>query len=129
MAQIAASLADLLINNERVSYIPNTLSYNLGIPTTQSNPAISGNTVIQNYSRDYSQAKGMVKFDMVNTRENLTFFKNWVANYQANAIQMIFDNGTTVLYATAAIKSQTDFSTGNDSKLTVEFEADQAVSR
>jgi hypothetical protein len=124
----ALSGSTLLINNEAIAYVPNSLMENEGNPEAQLRAEVIGDGAVDYVGvRDYTTAKAPVKFDLISTIENRQLVRAWIQNFDQNVIKTISPDGTAAVYENALITNQVEIDTGNDGNITVEFEAKQPL--
>jgi len=119
----ALSGAQLIINNEVIAYVPNSLMENEGNPESELRSEVVGDGEVQYVAvRDFTTAKAPVKFDLISTIENRVLVRGWIDNFAANVIKTVALEGTTAVYENSLITNQVEIDTGKDGNITVEFE-------
>lgn len=124
----AVSGAALYINNEIVPYEPETLIISKGNPEAKQSPQVVGNGRTENvYSRDYSTAFGEIKFDLRSTSDNDNLVDDWIALEDAIAVRVVYPDGVTAIFESAAVTNKIEVDTGNDGMISVEMQSEPAV--
>jgi len=124
----AFSNATLLINNETIAYMANSLKFVEGQPEKKVDPQVIGGGAVTNVvTQDFSTAKSKVMFDLKTTSENQTIISTWESAFDQNLIKIISSNGTTTVFENTAIINQPEFDAGVDGVISIEFEGAQSV--
>jgi len=118
----------LIINNEVIPYEPTSISWKKGNPTRQVKSQVVGEGKTENaVAEDFETAKGMVKFDLLNTTENSNRYTSFQDNFDANVIKIVFNDGKTFLFENAVVIEDAEQTGGVDGMIPVEFESDRGV--
>lgn len=127
MVQLVQSNLTLQVNNEKVDYKPNSLSYDLGLGEDsvkgvsggQGSSSIAVSTNVETYV-------GMVKFELFTSDVNVELFREWkeIGRLTGNFIKIFDDNfqGTMV---SARLTNKSEHKTGVDESFEVTFEGSQ----
>ena len=123
--------ATLIINNEPVAYIPNSLVWNEGLGEQKMRNATYGggeNEAV--YSDDAETKVGKVMFELPTTIANVIATRQWKLNRNNNVAQVLVNNadGTlTKTFSGAAILNSYDVPAGAETNIAIEFESKPAV--
>lgn len=122
---IQLSDASLLINNEVVPYVPNTLAFTEGFGEQTVRAAVIGNgKVEQVYSRNAETAVGRVKFELHTTPDNVKLARQWKSRGNRNVVQIvgITDDGEEITRTFSASAVTNDYEVQIGSETTIEIE-------
>ena len=128
---IQISDATLLVNNEAVSYLPNTLKYTEG-KGEQKVRALSagGGKTEQVVSNDLESNFSTVKFGLAVTVETIAQVREWKERLNANTIQITAQNVEGRLsktIASAIITNDPEIGLGAETSIDVEFRGASAT--
>lgn len=128
---IQLSDATVVVNNEAIATLPNTISFTEGLGEQSVKAAsIGGGAVEPIYSNDLQSSFSMVKFDLPSTPENIDLARTWKVNRNNNVVQIIgetIEGTVTRTFAKAALTSNYEIGIGSDAAITLEFKAATAV--
>lgn len=116
--------ADLIVNNEKVDYVPNSLTITLGKGERNLMPLVNGTagvTVV--YSEDISTKKSKVMFDLPTTADNLELVTGWLNNRNANVVSVVNGEEVSLAFLQATVINDPEFATGNEPTVSIEMEA------
>ncbi len=123
--------AAVLVNNEVVGIMPNTLAYTEGLGE-QSMRAVSigeGKTE-QVYARDLETAIAMVKFEIPTTPENIALARTWKANENQNVVQIAgrtAEGEVTRTFSGAALLGDYEVQIGTETSIELEFKGNVSI--
>jgi hypothetical protein len=125
----ALSGETLIINNETIAYMPNSLVYDFGNPEVTVEPQIIGGGAVTNtYSRDFSTAKSKVTFDLKSTVENKDKVRVWINNFSNNLIKIVAPDGnSSEIVENSVVINKPEINSSADGVISIEFEAAPAV--
>lgn len=127
--ELSLSGAQLLVNNETIPYMANSLKFNLGNPERKVDPQVVGNGRVNNVvSEDFATAKSMIMFDLKSTATNETSLQAWIQNVEQNVIKVISPDGSIRVFENCVVINKPEIDTGADGVFSVDFEGEQAVS-
>lgn len=123
--------AAVLVNNEVVGIMPNSLTYTEGLGE-QSMRAVSigeGKTE-QIYARDLETSIAMVKFEVPTTPENIALAREWKANENQNVVQIAgrtAEGEVTRTFSGAALLSDYEVQIGTETSIELEFKGNVSI--
>jgi len=127
MANALAGAA-LIINNETIPYVPNSLKYDVGNPERKVEPQVVGGGAVTNVvTEDFATAKSKIMFDLKTTTENEQLFLGWVENFEDNLVKIVSNDGKSRVFELATIINKPEFDTGADGIASIEFESNRSV--
>jgi hypothetical protein len=116
--------AKLIINNERVAYIPNSLKDTSGFGERTVSPQNLGGGETSNViTEDVSTFKGKIMFDLKTTQDNKALLREWQSNLDANTVKIEYSSGKISLYENATVINDPERDDGVDGVMSVEMEA------
>lgn len=123
--------ATLIVNDEAVGIVPNTLAYTEG-EGEQSVRAMSigGGKVEQVYSRDLSTSISMLKFSLPVTIENIKLARKWKTNQNQNVAQIAgstVDGDITRTFTQAAVVNDYEVPIGSETDIEIEIKSNAAI--
>ena len=126
------STPSLVINNQTVYIVPNSLSYTEGFGEQMVKTQSAGGGAIQTVYMDNAESKfSTLKFSLYSTAENLAAARTWKANGNSNAISVTgqSDQGTylTRSFQYAALTNNYEANLGADKTIELEFASNSAV--
>ena len=128
---IQLSDASLLVNNDNVPTIPNSIAFQEGLgEQTMKAASVGAGAVEPIYANDVESKFSMVKFEMPSTPETIELARTWKQNRNNNVVQIIgeTDEGTlTRSFARAALTADYEVGIGSDATIPIEFKAITAV--
>lgn len=128
---IQLSDATVVVNNEAIATVPNTISFTEGLGEQNVKAAsVGGGAVEPVYSNDLQSNFSMVKFELNSTPENIDLARKWKVNRNNNVIQIIgetLEGTVTRTFAKAALTGNYEIGIGSDSTIPLEFKAATAV--
>jgi len=117
----------VVINNVSVGIKPNSFSYKEGFG--ERNVRVSsagGGQTSQIISENIETQIGSCKFTLFSTVENVNLIRKWLANRDANAIEVV-EGDFTRTFQKAIITNDPDTSLGVDGEVEIEFMSRPAV--
>lgn len=128
---IQLSDASVIVNNEPVPVIPDSVKFREGLGTQKMRTAsIGGGEVEAVYANSLEDKLGNVMFDMPSTPETIALARKWKLLKNQNVVQIIgatVDGNVTRTFAQAAILNDYEVGIGSDSNIGIEFKSRQAV--
>lgn len=128
---IQLSDATVIVNNEAIATVPNTIAFTEGLGEQNVKAAsIGGGAVEQIYSNDLQSNFSMVKFEIPSTPENIELARSWKFNRNNNVVQIIgetLEGTVTRTFARAALTGNYEIGIGSDSSIPLEFKANTAI--
>lgn len=121
----------LLVNNDVVAYIPNSLVYTEGLGEQSIRTAAAGgNQTEQVFSDNVEMRYSTVKFDLPSTIDNINKLRQWKKNRNQNLVQIAgrtVDGTLSRTFSQAALLSDYEVPLSNDGNISVEWRANPAV--
>jgi hypothetical protein len=128
---IQLSDAAVLVNDEVVAIVPNTLKYTEGIGEQQVRAAsVGAGAVEQIYSRDVESALSKVMFDIHTTPDNVALQLTWKTNGNKNVVAIAgsTDEGeVTRTFTQAAMTGDPEIEIGTEGVINIEFMSNAAI--
>lgn len=129
MGQTALVNPQILINNIAIPYVPNSLKFDLGLGEQDVKATSGGGGSSETvYFNNIESNFGMVSFEMYSTDITLELHKAWKALENVNAIELIAEDGVTVMFPNMAQTNKVEIEVGNDKMVTFEFKGGIAIS-
>ena len=118
---------NIVINGETILYKANSFSYKDGFGERNVRSQTAGPGAIVNIvTEDIETQRGMCKFTLISTEENVERLRQWQSNLDNNAITAS-QGGFSRAFNNAIIISDSDVTGGVDAEFEVSFESDRAV--
>ena len=130
---MSTQLADalVLINNDPVAIIPNTLTFTEGLgEQTIRAASLGGGQVEQVYANNIESNFSTVKFEIPATVENIAAARSWKTNKNQNVVQIVGstpEGSITRTFTQAAILNDYEIGLGSDTNVPMEFKSNPAV--
>ena len=128
---IQLSDAAVLVNNEAVAIMPNSLMYTEGLGEQTMRAASVGNgKTEQVYSANVESNFSRVKFELPTTPENIRLAREWKANRNQNVVQIAGstpEGEVTRTFTAAALTADYEVGIGSETTIPVEFMANAAI--
>lgn len=123
----AISTPSVTVNNIAIAIVPNSVTYTegLGEQTTRTQSAGGGSVQVV-YSQNAESKLSMIRFELINTAENIALIRQWKANTNNNAIS-ITDTGFTRTFTNASINSNYEVNLGSDTTIALEWMSNPAI--
>jgi hypothetical protein len=125
------SNAQVLVNNDVVAIIPNTLTFTEGLGEQNIRAASSGGSQTEQvFSDNIEMRYSTVKFEIPSTVENIEKAKDWKVNKNQNLIQVsgrTTDGKLTRTFSQAALLTDYEVPLTSDGNITLEWRANPAV--
>ncbi len=123
--------ATVLVNNEVVGIMPNTLVYTegLGEQTIRAVSIGEGKTE-QVFARDLETAISMVKFEVPTTPENIALARQWKGNENQNVVQIAgrtAEGELTRTFSGAALVGDYEVQIGTETSIELEFKGSVSI--
>ena len=131
MAQTAIQAPGVILNDELIKIVPNSLKYTEGLGETVTTVIHGGGSNTETISvTNQETAKGMLSFDVKPTKEALERLRAAKVNIGGNVVGW-FDSAskTDRTISNASIINNYEVPLGADTVITVEFEGNQVISR
>ncbi len=124
--------ATLVVNNEAVGIVPNSLKYTEGFGEQQVRPvSIGGGKTEQVFARNLETNFSKVMFELHTTPENVALARRWKANGNANVISIAGETSdgknVTRTFNRAAIVNDYEVQIGSDTNIAIEAAAEAAI--
>lgn len=121
---VQLSDAVVLLNNEKIGIVPNTLKFNLGRGEQTQLVVSDGEGQVSLVFSDNVESKiAMVSFDMRTTLDNIELVDEAKLRGNDNTVQLILKGSETTRTYTfrgAAITSQVEYGVGSDTVIPIE---------
>lgn len=130
---MATQLSDplVLVNNDPVAIIPNTVSFTEGLGEQNVRAASTGGGATQQvYSHNVETNFSTVKFEVPATVQNIEKLRQWKTARNQNVVQIAGqtpEGAITRSFTQAAILNDYEVNLGSDTNISVEFKANSAV--
>jgi hypothetical protein len=125
------SSPQVLVNNDVVAIIPNTLTFTEGLGEQAIRAASSGGSQTEQvYSDNVEMRYSTIKFELPPTIENIGKAREWKANKNQNLLQIAgrtADGTLTRTFSQAALLTDYEIPLTNDGNITMEWRANPAV--
>lgn len=123
--------AAVVVNNEAVAIMPNTLMFKEGLGEQNVRAASVGSgKVEQVYARNVETSVGAVKFELPTTPENIKLARAWKANQNQNVVQVAGstpEGEVTRTFTGAALVTDYEVNVGSETSIEVEFHTNPAI--
>lgn len=119
----------LIVNNEVVPYIADSLSWTDGFGEyLMRNAVVGGGQTETIFSKALETKIGMVKFSMPTTATHEDWKRQWKLLENANVVELVgpSDSGFTKVFTNAAIINDPESSSANEGNIEIEFKSDPA---
>jgi hypothetical protein len=111
----------VVVANDTIAIVPNSLSYKTGSGNKSIKTQSSGGDAIDVVLTENAETKkSMVKFKLYNTEKNLQFVKDW-SDSDGQTIE-ISEGGVSESFSDMAVITEPERSIGADGELELEFE-------
>jgi hypothetical protein len=126
MAEKIISNPQVLVNDELILFVPNSLKYIKNTAKTNVKSLTGGgNSVITVHSKDISEATGKVTFSIKATSRSIELLDIWANNTAENVIEISSSNGDIALAFTGmSLEEIPDLEFGADAEIEVTFLGD-----
>ena len=130
---MAVQLSDpiVMVNNEVVAVIPNSVKFTEGLGEQKIRAASAGGgQVVQIYSHDVESNFSKVMFSIPSTVENIELARQWKQNRNQNLIQIqgrTPEGDISRTFQQAALLSDYEVGLGSDTDVPLEFTSDAAI--
>jgi hypothetical protein len=113
-----------MVNNVVIGYVAGTLTFTEGTPEKKVRTQTGGGGSIERVSSiDVTTQFSDVKFQLLDTADNIEMALSWTKNDFDNALS-ITDKGFTRYGSNAGITNKYEVTTGVDGKIDIEFQCD-----
>ena len=123
--------ATVLVNDEVVAIMPNSLKYTEGFGEQSVKAAsIGGGAVEQLFARDVETAISKVMFDVPTTPESVELQRAWKVNGNQNVVQIAgstVEGTLTRTFTQAAMIGDPEIEIATEGIINIEFAANQAI--
>jgi hypothetical protein len=129
---IVISSPSVIVNNEPVAIVPNSVAYTEGKGEQNIRAAsVGGGSVEQVFSQNVETNFSMVKFEIFNDANSIELARLWKTNLNRNVVQIAgkAPDGSTLqrTFQNAAILNDFEVSLGSETTIELEFKSDAAV--
>ena len=128
---IQLSDATVLVNDEVVMIVPNSLKFTEGFGEQSIRAAsVGGGAVEQIYSRDVETALSKIMFDIHTTPANVKLQRSWKAKANANVVQIAgstTEGDVTRTFTQAAMTGDPEIEIGTEGVINIEFMSNAAI--
>lgn len=125
------SNAQVLVNNDVVAIIPNTLTFTEGLGEQSIRAASSGGAQSEQvFSDNIEMRYSTVKFEIPPTVENISKAREWKINKNQNLVQIAgrtADGTVTRTFSQAALLTDYEVPLTSDGNITLEWRANPAI--
>ena len=123
--------AAVLVNDEAVGIIPNSLSFTEGLGEQKIRAvSIGGGATEQVFANDLETNYSMVKFEMPTTPENVTLARSWKTNGNGNVVAIAGETPEgqlTRTFTQAALTADYEVPIGTEANISIEMQANTAI--
>lgn len=132
MSRVALSVPEILVNDEKVSIVPNSLTYDKGETEINVRAASSGNGLSESvHTVNAETAISAPMFSMYVTNENDDLIRRWKENIGANIIKAIqrVPNGDDIVltFPGQSLTNKPTREASADGVVALEFMGDQGI--
>jgi hypothetical protein len=128
---IQLSDATVIVNNEAVGIVPNSLSFTEGLGEQNVRAvSIGGGKTEQVFARNVETNFSTVKFELPTTPENVALARAWKTLGNGNVVQIagVTAEGTlTRTFVQAALTGDYEVNIGTEANVEIEFKASTAI--
>jgi hypothetical protein len=130
---VAIQLTDVtvIVNNETVGIIPNSLKWTEGFGEQAVRAvSIGGGKTEQVFANDLESNYSKVSFDLPSTVQNIELARGWKTNTNANTVSVMAENADGPVVRTftqAALTADYEVEIGVDSNIPIEFMTNSAT--
>lgn len=131
---MSIALADpsIVVNNEPVSIVPNSVAYDEGLgEQTMRAASTGGGGTEQVFANNVETNFGMVKFALYNDIASIELARSWKTNRNQNVVTMTgkTPDGQSITrsFTQAAILNNYEVALGSDTSFELEFKSNTAV--
>ena len=123
--------AAVIVNDEQVAIVPNTLEYDDGFGEQSVEAASTGGGKVEPvFSNDLTTNVGMCKFDMPATVENIALVRQWKTSKNRNLVQIAGetdDGSVTRSFSQAALINRVVIPLSSEGNISLEFASQPAI--
>lgn len=123
--------ATVLVNNEAVGIIPNSLVFNEGLGEQNVRAVSIGDGKTETvYGKNLETNFGMVKFELPTTPETIELARGWKTNGNENVVQIAGrtpEGDVTRTFSSAALVNNYDVAVGSEGNLELEFHGNSPI--
>ena len=128
---IQLSDATVLVNDEVVAIVPNTLKFTEGFgEQTVRAASVGGGAVEQVFSKDVESALSKVMFDIHTTPDNVKLARTWKSNKNQNVVAIAgktAEADLTRTFTQAAMVNDPEIEISSEGVINVEFSSNAAI--
>ncbi len=128
---IQLSDATVLVNDEVVAIVPNTLKFTEGFGEQNVRAAsVGGGSVEQVFSRDVETALSKVMFDIHTTPDNVKLARTWKSNGNQNVVAIAgktVEAELTRTFTQAAMTGDPEIEISTEGVINIEFMSNAAI--
>ncbi len=126
MGEKAVSTAFVIINNDSIPIVPNTLKYTEGFGEYKTRAASGGGGQTETVFSENAELKiSKVMFELYPTPENIKLLRAWKANLNNNVIE-IQAEGFNRVFTNSSLANEYEVEVGADTTTATEWESDPA---
>lgn len=129
---IVLANAAVVVNNEPVAIVPNSVTFTEGLgEQTMRASSSGGGAVDQVYAEDVTTNFSKVKFELYNDIDSIELARSWKANRNRNTVSISgkTPDGKTIsrTFQSAAILDDYEVELGSDTTFSLDFKSKPAV--
>lgn len=121
----------VLVNNEPVAVVPNSVAYTEGLGEQEQRAASVGEGRVEAvYSRNLETSIAMVKFSLFVTPESIELARQWKAGQNGNVVQIAgstLEGSVERTFSQAALVNDYEVNIGADGEIELEFKGAVSV--
>lgn len=123
MAERSLSAPTLIINNDIIAYVPNSLTHKMGHGEITQRVATTGGEAVKFViSEDVSTKIGTVKFSLYNTQSSIDLINNWkIMSKTGDVAITVNQDAISADYSEMVMINDPDLDTGFDSEIEIEM--------
>lgn len=130
-AEIQVSDAVVIVNNEVVAVVPNSVKFTEGFGEQKVRAAsVGGGKVETVHARDLESSLSKVMFELMTTIGNVKLARSWKANFAQNVIQVSGstpDGDINRTFTNATITNDYEVEIGSEGNISIEAMANPAI--
>lgn len=123
--------ATLLVNNEVIGYLPNTLKFTEGLGEQNMRAvSVGGGSIEQVYSQNLETSFADISFELPVTKEMIELARTWKLNGNENVVQIVAENADGAIDKTftgCALTGNYEVELGAETSITIEMMGNTAA--
>ena len=131
MGEVQLAEATVIVNNEAIGIVPNTLKFSEGLGEQSVHPlSVGGGKTEQVFANNLESAFSRVMFEVRTTVDNIALVRDWKQNGNQNVVQVAAEAGgkqMTRTFNQAALTADYEVEIGSDTTMSIEFQSAQAA--